>query len=536
MQQHSGRTETLVSESGWQHLVDAVERLAAAEKLTDVIAIVRESARAISGADGVTFVMRDRESCHYVDENAIGPLWKGQRFPLTACISGWCMLNDRSAIIPDIYVDARIPHDAYRPTFVKSLIMVPVRAPEPIAAIGSYWSSPRDFLDSEVALIEALARAASTAIAACHMRAQIRESEQRLSLALAAGGLSAWDIDLAAGRLAFSEGGEAVFGLPPAAQHDHEELIEALHIDDRENYIDAFDRAVRTRAPLALELRISRRGGDLRWIEMRGRPDLDINGRPRRVAGVCRDITERKTNALRLERLQAEIAQVGRLSEMGEMAATLSHELSQPLAAARNFLSAARRLLSNPELPPEKGMDAIRHAEEQFVRVNEIVRRVRGFLQQTECERKAENLDDVIGEACALARMDSRHRSVEVEVDIATNLPPVRVDRVQIQQVLLNLLRNAFEATEGLPRRQVTVSARPGEPGAVEVDVCDTGPGLGAEALRDLFKPFVTTKSGGMGLGLSLSRSIVEAHEGTMQGFARPEGGALFRFTLPVAG
>src|SRR5512142_1239410 len=155
-----------VPEHGWLALVKAVERLATAADLAEIIEIVRTTARDISGADGVCFVLKDGDLCHYVEENAIGPLWKGKRFPLTACISGWCMLNDRPAVIPDIYLDPRIPHDAYRPTFVKSLVMVPVRTEKPIAAIGSYWSEVRDFSDEELTLLDALARSASAAIAA----------------------------------------------------------------------------------------------------------------------------------------------------------------------------------------------------------------------------------------------------------------------------------------------------------------------------------------------------------------------------------
>src|SRR5262249_33787905 len=159
-------------------LVAAVECLSAAQTLDDVIAVVRETAREISGADGVCFVMRDGDRCHYVEENAIGPLWKGRKVPMTACISGWCMLNKRSAVISDIYKDARIPHDAYRPTFVKSLVMVPVRAEDPLAAIGCYWASERAF-SQEDALIEALARSTATALAAIQARAERQEATER---------------------------------------------------------------------------------------------------------------------------------------------------------------------------------------------------------------------------------------------------------------------------------------------------------------------------------------------------------------------
>ncbi|OJY73550.1 MAG: hypothetical protein BGP12_13165 [Rhodospirillales bacterium 70-18] len=151
--------------SAWLLLIDAVERLSGARSLEDVIDVVRRAARSISRADGATFVLRDNGLCHYVDEDAIGPLWKGQKFPMSACISGWAMLNRQTAVIPDIYLDPRIPHDAYRPTFVKSLVMVPVGAAAPVAAIGIYWATEHRLGEEEVARLESLARATSTAIA-----------------------------------------------------------------------------------------------------------------------------------------------------------------------------------------------------------------------------------------------------------------------------------------------------------------------------------------------------------------------------------
>jgi GAF domain-containing protein len=134
----------------------AQRRLALADSKIAVIETVRETARGICKSDGITFVLRDGEMCHYVEEDAIGPLWKGQRFPLSACISGWSMLNAQTAVIEDVFADPRIPHDAYRPTFVKSLIMTPIGDTKPVAAIGAYWQEKRQFSASEIATIKTL--------------------------------------------------------------------------------------------------------------------------------------------------------------------------------------------------------------------------------------------------------------------------------------------------------------------------------------------------------------------------------------------
>lgn len=147
-----------------RRLVDAVQELSLARTVDAVAKIVRSAARELTGADGATFVLREGDKCSYVDEDAIGPLWKGQRFPLTACISGWAMLNRQPAVIPDIYVDPRIPVDAYRPTFVKSLVMVPIRTAAPIGSIGNYWAQPHQATSEEVELLQALANTTAVAL------------------------------------------------------------------------------------------------------------------------------------------------------------------------------------------------------------------------------------------------------------------------------------------------------------------------------------------------------------------------------------
>jgi GAF domain-containing protein len=145
-------------------LAAATERLVHARTFAGVMAVVRSTARAVMSADGVSFVLRDGDKCHYVEEDAVGPLWMGQRFPMSACISGWCMLNGRTAAIEDIYADPRIPHDAYRPTFVKSLAMAPVGRDPSVAAIGAYWRDRRMFEARELAAIEMLAASVAQAI------------------------------------------------------------------------------------------------------------------------------------------------------------------------------------------------------------------------------------------------------------------------------------------------------------------------------------------------------------------------------------
>ncbi|HEX4872483.1 MAG TPA: GAF domain-containing protein [Nevskiaceae bacterium] len=150
--------------AGMQRLLRAVQELSMARQLSEVQAIVRVAAREMTACDGATFILRDGTLCHYADEDALAPLWKGRRFPMEACISGWAMLNREAVSIEDIYQDPRIPHDAYRPTFVKSLTMVPIRQLDPIGAIGNYWAAPHQASAEEVALLQSLADATSVAL------------------------------------------------------------------------------------------------------------------------------------------------------------------------------------------------------------------------------------------------------------------------------------------------------------------------------------------------------------------------------------
>jgi PAS domain S-box-containing protein len=532
MLQAVSNTQVAQTDTGWLALVNAVERLSAAKSVADIIEIVRSTARAISGADGVCFVLRDGELCHYVEEDAIAPLWKGRRFPLTACISGWCMLNDSRAVIPDIYTDPRIPYDAYRPTFVKSMIMAPVKTTRPIAAIGAYWAQKRRFSDEEIALIEALARSTAAAIASVQLHQSLIESERRLNVALDAGGLGAFEFDLVTGALDASPMCKTIFA---HADEDHfslNDLLRAVHGEDRPRVRAAFDAA---HPEIDLEFHLHGADGEDHIVEMRGRVVRDAEAVALRVSGVVRDITERRKAKERLEALQADVAQIRRLNEMGQMVSALAHELNQPLAAAGNYLHAAKRLMSVGEHPNQKAIDALSKAEAQFTRTGAVIQRIRGFAGKGKISRVAEEMSAVIGEAVELALLDPRAKGVEIVLELEDGLPRAKIDKVQIQQVLLNLLRNAFEAMAGRPARQIFIGARRSG-GMIEIRVADSGPGLAPEIAEKLFQPFQTTKPEGMGVGLSLCRSLIEAHDGKLWSAPEDEMGAVFRFTLPLAG
>lgn len=262
--------------------------------------------------------------------------------------------------------------------------------------------------------------------------------------------------------------------------------------------------------------------------------EVDLGGR-RQFTGFVRDISERQRTRQRLQELQAELSHVSRLTEMGQMASSLAHEVNQPLAAASNYLQAARRLHVQHGQPGEERLDeALRLATGQIERASQIVRRLRTFLKKGEPELHAEDVVKLIEESSAIALVGARERDVTVRLQPAAQLPPVLVDKVQIQQVVVNLMRNAVEAMEHSPRRELTVTAEQTACGRqIIVRVIDTGPGLAPAVVERLFQPFVTTKSHGMGVGLSICRSIIAGHGGELRAQTNPEGGTIFSFTLP---
>jgi two-component system, LuxR family, sensor kinase FixL len=252
--------------------------------------------------------------------------------------------------------------------------------------------------------------------------------------------------------------------------------------------------------------------------------------------GFVRDLTEHQKTEARLQELQTELVQISRLTAMGEMASTLAHELNQPLAAITNYLRGSRRLLeSASEADRARVREAVDKAADQALRAGQIIRRLRDFVARGESERRVESLNKIIEEASALALVGAKERGIRVRFQFDPRIDFVLADRVQVQQVLLNLIRNAIEAMEASAVRDLTIATVTHGAGEVLVKVADTGPGISADVADQLFQPFITTKPHGMGVGLSISRTIIEAHGGRIWVDHNPGGGAVFCFTLQTA-
>jgi PAS domain S-box-containing protein len=277
--------------------------------------------------------------------------------------------------------------------------------------------------------------------------------------------------------------------------------------------------------------------GKVRWVQTVKRPIIDSDGSARQVLGASTDITQRKQTELELRRQRAELTHVARVSLMGELAASLAHELNQPLTAILSNAQAALRFMSSKPADLEEVREILQDIVKDNSRAGEVIRRMRALVKKEELEFATLDLASLIGDVVMLVHSDAVLQNVRISLDFPDNLPSVRGDRVQLQQVLLNILLNAFDAMKECPvsERKVEVQAKRQVAHFIEVTVIDRGPGLTADKLDKIFQPFFTTKGEGLGMGLSISRSIIEAHGGRLWAENNPDRGATFYFTLPIA-
>lgn len=275
--------------------------------------------------------------------------------------------------------------------------------------------------------------------------------------------------------------------------------------------------------------------GQACWMETHAVPLRDARGSIYALLGITRDITEHKQAEEQARRHQAELARVARLSTMGEMATGLAHELNQPLSAIANFARGCIRRLRSGGADPGDLIVPLEEVCEQAERAGEILRHVRDFVRKSDLKMTAVDINQTVRTVVKFTEMESRQLGASVRVDLAAALPRVRADAIMIEQVVCNIVRNAVEAMAEAQARQreVVICTRPNGGGTVEVQISDTGPGIGSSAIDHVFDQFFTTKPEGVGMGLSISRSIVESHGGRLS-VESTDGGASFRFTLPV--
>lgn len=258
-------------------------------------------------------------------------------------------------------------------------------------------------------------------------------------------------------------------------------------------------------------------------------------GDERLFAGFIRDLTERQQIEQRVHELQEELVHASRLASLGEITSMVAHEVNQPLSASGTYLEVARELLvSEREDRLAGGLKAIEQAAAQIRRVGDTVRRIREFARKKTPDLAFEDINRIVEEANAIAAVGTKAKNIRTIFDLSALHPKIRVDRIQIQQVVMNLVRNAMDAMTDHDRRELVLQSRINEAGEIEISVLDSGPGISEAVAKRLFTPFMTTKKDGTGLGLAICRSIVEAHGGRLWHEKSPLGGAAFKFTLPA--
>ena len=366
--------------------------------------------------------------------------------------------------------------------------------------------------------------------------AELRESQEFMELSTSAGELGLWVRDLEGGELWANPRLRSLFGFGQNDVLRFDDILARIHPDDRSQTVSLIQHAQENGVPFEADFRILNNGTE-RWIAAKGQSVGNAPGSALRRMGALSDITTRKNAELEAQRHRDELAHVSRVSMMGQLASALAHELNQPLGAILRNAEAAELFLqaSPPDLQELRAILADIRKDDQ--RAGAVIDRMRALLKRRESQWSELDLNAVTEEVAGLLRFDAEARLVKLTLELSRSVPGVRGDRVQLQQVLLNLILNAMDAMNGCEtgRRCVAVCVRPREE-EVEVAVSDSGHGISADNVKRLFEPFFTTKTSGIGMGLAISRTIIEVHGGRLWAENNPEGGATFRFTLPVAG
>lgn len=367
-------------------------------------------------------------------------------------------------------------------------------------------------------------------------QAELRESEECLHLAASAAGLGLWVWDIVHDEVWSTDTGRALFGIPPSVPLDFARFLNALAEEDRGPVRQAVARALNGGGDYEGEYRVLLPDGGTHWIAARGRVEFDELGKPLRMRGVSIDVTRRMQAELEVQSQRTELAHLSRVTMLGELSGSLAHELNQPLAAILSNAQAAQRFLKQEGADRHELKEILGDIVEEDKRASEVIRRLRLLLKKGEVQSLPVDMNEVVADVLKLMRSDLVNQGVMVETKPAAGLPQVRGDKVQLQQVLLNLMVNACDAMAGMPaaERRLRILTVATETGTVQVSVCDRGRGVPAEILQRIFDPFMTTKPQGMGLGLAVCRTIISAHGGRLWVANEPDGGAGFHFTLPA--
>ena len=328
-----------------------------------------------------------------------------------------------------------------------------------------------------------------------------------------------------------------MFVFEPEERLEFDTILQRIHPEDRDIVRSVMTQAIEGDGIYDATFRLVLPTGELRWIASHGRTEFDGAGKPNIVRGLSLDITARKQTEQEKQLLQREIAHVGRVSLMGQLASALAHEINQPLGAILRNAEAAELFLRNPSPDLDEIRAILSDIRKDDQRAGNVIDRMRGLLKRHHLDKRSLDVRELVSNTMTLVQFDATARKIRLEVIMADDLPPIRGDAVHLQQVLLNLITNGMDALDEIKHEnpQIRVTASLDGQQAVEIAVSDTGDGIPNDKFAHIFDPFFTTKANGMGMGLSISSTIIEAHNGRLWAENNKDGGASFRFTLPIA-
>jgi len=367
----------------------------------------------------------------------------------------------------------------------------------------------------------------------------LRESANLMGLAAEAGNLAMWVWDVSGNDVWMTGRGRSMFGLKPEARLDFASTFDHVHPEDRSAREGAITQALRTRGEYDVEYRVQQADGTARWIHGRGRCTGPDDGSGPKLFGVSMDVTARKQAEASAAQKRAELEHVARVATLGELTTTLTHELKQPLAAILTNSYVGMRLLEADKPDLQNLRSALADIWDVTERAGEVIGGLRAMLKRDTTAAGLTDVDvnDVIRVIERIAHGDAVGHKVAVHLDLSPDIRPVKGDSIQLQQVILNLILNAFSAMSGAGldgARCLVVRTKSIDDSNVLVEVQDSGTGITAERLESIFEPFTTSKPEGLGMGLSICRSIIERHGGTIAAANNPDRGATFSITLPV--
>jgi PAS domain S-box-containing protein len=368
---------------------------------------------------------------------------------------------------------------------------------------------------------------------------ELRRSEAHLAEGQRISHTGSWSWNVDTGEMFWSQEHFRIFGFDPeTAKPSYPMFLERIHPKDRPFVEQTVDRAVLERSDLEMEYRIVLTDGSTKYLHSLGHPVIRKSGHLVEFVGTVMDVTEHKLGEEALRKAQAELAHVTRLTTLGELTTSIAHEVNQPLAAVSLNANACLRWLAGDAPNLTESRQAIDRIIKEANRASEVIGRIRALARKTPPRKDRVDINDVLLEVIALARGELRRNRVELQTQLADGLPPALADRVQLQQVILNLIINGIEAINSVSggRREMLISSARHEDAGMLVAVRDSGAGLDSANFDQLFNAFYTTKPDGLGMGLAISRSIIEAHGGRLWATANTSSGAIFQFTLPIDG